>query len=73
MRDVTSLHAFFLIPHPRLSAGTVVKATYGPEVLTKNDNYINSAADAVNENAALGMPGLTFVDLFPIGDIPLLS
>ena len=50
----------------RFFAGTVVKTTYGHEIMSNSDEYINLASNAANKVASLGVLGLNPVDLLPI-------
>lgn len=49
-----------------MTAATIVKMTYGHEILTNDDSYIKLAIDAIGDALKLGVTGLTPVDLFPI-------
>ena len=48
-----------------MSSGTIVKSTYGHEIMSNDDDYIKLAADAIIGVASLGVFGLNPVDLFP--------
>ncbi|KAI5119693.1 hypothetical protein M0805_003579 [Coniferiporia weirii] len=49
----------------RMSAATVVKLTYGHDIMSDDDKFINLAVIATSRGTAAGMPGMTPVDFFP--------
>ena len=49
-----------------MTSATIVKLTYGHEILTNNDSYIRLTTEAVGSLVQLGVTGMTLVDLFPI-------
>ncbi|KAI5119695.1 hypothetical protein M0805_003580 [Coniferiporia weirii] len=49
----------------RFSSASVVKLTYGHDILSDNDEFINLATVATARGTAAGTPGMTPVDLFP--------
>ncbi|KAI5119696.1 hypothetical protein M0805_003581 [Coniferiporia weirii] len=49
----------------RMSSASVVKLTYGHDISSGDDKFINLAVTATTRGTSVGNPGLTFVDLFP--------
>lgn len=48
-----------------MTAAIVVKFTYGRDVVSNDDELVRVSVDATLQGIALGIPGLTPIDLFP--------
>lgn len=44
---------------------TILKATYGHDVVSDEDRYTTLAVEAASRAVASGVPGAPLVDLFP--------
>ena len=44
---------------------TILKATYGHDVVSDEDRYTSLAVEAASRAVASGVPGAPLVDLFP--------
>ncbi|KAI5119697.1 hypothetical protein M0805_003582 [Coniferiporia weirii] len=49
----------------RMSSANIVKITYGHDILSDDDGYVNLAVACTSRAAAAGIPGMTPVDLLP--------
>ncbi|KAH8114938.1 cytochrome P450 [Phellopilus nigrolimitatus] len=50
----------------QMSTAGLVKFTYGHNIVSGEDKFINLAVDATSRGTAAGIPGMTPVDIFPI-------
>ncbi|KAH8114941.1 cytochrome P450 [Phellopilus nigrolimitatus] len=50
----------------QMSSASLVKFTYGHDIVSGEDKFVNLAIDATSRGTAAGIPGMTPVDLFPI-------
>lgn len=49
-----------------MSAANVVKMTYGYDIESDDDKLIQAAVESSARLTKAGVPGMTFVDFFPI-------
>ncbi|KAH8114934.1 cytochrome P450 [Phellopilus nigrolimitatus] len=50
----------------QMSSASLVKFTYGHDIVSGEDKFVNLAIDQSSRGSAAGVPGMTPVDLFPI-------
>ena len=56
-----------------MTAATMVKATYGYNIESHDDDYIKLASNAIISVGSLGVVGLNPIDFFPICLFYMLS
>ncbi|KAH8114930.1 cytochrome P450 [Phellopilus nigrolimitatus] len=50
----------------QMSSAGLVKLTYGHNIVSGDDKFVNLAIDSTSRGSAAGIPGMTPVDIFPI-------